>query len=481
MHTAGLTLDLYDAPADLKSIYPTLDEIPEQVKTAHILSSTELEQLPDNAFALVLMSDGNRLRKYACVDEGGTLVNTQYFLLHGHKLPEEAQKTAALNLLTACGWYGIEPPPLLEKVALGVNTLMTAAMAPSLVKTTGSQISNNLAGAAAGGRQVMPVVQQGAVGRMAKSAEASGTSLLPNQGSGDLEGAVARGKPGSSNLSAMKSASTGHLVPGHNGESGDILEQAFGISGTQYQKAPQTPTQALRPHVDVTNKQPPQALGTKVASLHAYASVFPLDDYAQVKSASEYFDANLAAMPPEMRHEFAVQMVSRASSMGVEFSKEAADYGSTCFADDEHLRVALDTRRPFLSKEAAAALDELYAQRAVLGPDQYCSVLVEFDKVAELDYRYDRSVVDPYASTYGAKQAAKDDTWVNGNDYITKAEIENFAITAPESLRDDYGADFVKDFVKDPWGIFSSLPLPQKRRVARRAGDNSATGMHDVK
>jgi hypothetical protein len=480
MKTAGLILDLYDNPKDLSSIYLTLDEVPEMVKSAQVLSSVELDQLPDTAFALVLMEGESRLRKYACIDGGGTEVNVQYFLLHGHKLPEEAQKTAAANLITACGWYGIEPPPELEKIALGLNGLMTAAMAPSLLKGTHQQISTNMAGASAGGGRVMPLLEQQTLGRMAKSAEASGTALMPSQDAGDLGAAVARGRPGTTNTSAQKSASTGHLVPGHNGEKGDVLEQAFGVAGTQYQKAPQTPVQALRPHVDVTGKQPPKKLETKMASVYAYENVFPLDDYAQVKQASAYFDANLPAMPPSMRHEFAVHMVGRASELGIEFSKEAAAYGSTEFAEDEQLQAALDMRRPFLSKEASAAVDELYAQRAALGPAMYCELLEGIDKVAEIEWRYDRAILDPYASTFGVKVAEAHETWTHANDYVTKKQMESFAVTAALALRDDYGDDFVKDFQKDPWGIFNSLPLPQKVRIARRASDNSATGMHDV-
>ena len=481
MQTAGLILDIYDNPQDLKSIYPSLDVIPEVVKTAQMLSTGELDELPDSTFALVLMNGDARLRKYACVDAGGTQVNVDYFLLHRHKLPLEAQKTAAVNLQTACGWYGLEVPEELEKVALGVNTALTLAMAPSMVKGTGGAIKSNLAAARAVGGQVLPLHHQQQLGQLLKQGEASGTELMPRQDDGDLVTAASRGRPGSSNTSAMKSAAVGHLVKNHGSrEAGETLEMGQGVSGEQYQKAPQTPTQALRPHVNVTDKEPPRKLVTKEAQYSAYAEVFPLDNYAQVKQASAYFDANMSAMPPVMRHVFAANMVARASVMGIEFSKEAAAYGSTTFAPEEQLQVGLLTRRPFLNKEASALLDELYENRALLGPDQYCAALEEFDKLAEIAWRYDRAILDPYASTYGVKLASEEITWVNANDYVTKEQIDNFAVTAAFSMRDDYGDDFVKEFQKNPWSTFMSMPLPQKIRIARRASDNSATGMHDV-
>jgi len=445
MQTAGIVLDLYDNPHDLRAIFPSVDVIPESVKIAHRLSSDELAALPDDAFALVLLDDGDRLRKFACVDEGNTLLNVSYFFLHGHKLPAEAQKTAAENLKVACAWYNIEVPDELEKIALGLSTVMNAAMIPSIVKGTGGQIKDNLQATRMSGGTVMPPHQQHQMSALMKSAELSGTSTMPSQDPGDLSAAVAPGKPGSSNTSVAKSA-------------------------------------GLRPYVDVTGKHATVKEAAAPYEYSAYQGLYPLDSYTQVQAATQYFDDNLRRMPPEMRHEFATNMVKRASALGIEVNDVAAAYGSTTFAPVEQIKVAFDTRRPHLTEKQAAVLDQLFEHRAALGPEQFCSALEEFDKLAQLDWRYDQSVMDPYASTYGVQKTASDegDSWINGNDYITKKQIENYAVTGYHSLKIDYGEEMAKEFKKDPWGIFSSLPVDQKRRLARAAGDNSATGLHDV-
>ena len=482
MQTAGLVLDLYDAPKDLRTIFSSADAVPEQVKEAHVLSSDELGALPDSVFALVLMNGDDRLRKYACIDEGNTMVNMAYFIKHGHKLPEAAQKTAAANFVTACGWYGIEVPEEIEKIALGLGTVANALTLPSVIKGTGGQIRSNLAATHEAGNVVMTPHEQSHVGSLLKRAEASGTSLMPLQDAGDLSSAGARGKPGSSNTSVAKSAGAGHLVQGHGGEVASELETTRGTAGEQYDSAPQTPVQSLRPHVSVLNGKPPKKLVEKTAEHCALAGVFPLDSYTQVQAASLYFSENYRSMDPDMRHEFATNMVKRASAMGIAYSAEAAAYGATTFAEDAQIKVAFDTRRQFLTEKQAALLDTIYDHRAALGPDKFCEVLSEFDKLAGIDWRYDRAVLDPYLSTYGLQKTASDegDSWMNGNDYITKRQIENYAITAPITIADDYGKDFLKEFQKDPWGIFNSLPVDQKRRIARAAGDNGATGLHDV-
>jgi len=118
---SGLVLDIYDDPKGdiLKSVFPTLESVPGLVKEAHQLTQEDRDRLPDDAFALILEQGGSELKKFATVDAGNTALSVEYFLKTGHKLPVEAQKVAAHNLCVACGWFGIEPPEELQKVAQG--------------------------------------------------------------------------------------------------------------------------------------------------------------------------------------------------------------------------------------------------------------------------------------------------------------------------------------------------------------------------
>lgn len=457
MKTAGIILDLYDNPGDIKAFFPSSDVVPESIKTAHLLTLEELNRLPDDAFAVVLLNGEDRLRKYACIDQGNTELSVAYFVKHGHKLPVEAQQVAAENLAIACEWYGIEVPDILQKHAF-LNAAMTALTAPALVKGTAGKVRDNVAAVRAGDGVVTPRQQQ-AVGAMMKGAEVSGTSLAPSQPLGDLSAAGAR-KPSQSNTSAMKSAA----------------------AGEQYESAPQMKMRVFKPHVDVTGKEPPKVLTEKKASLHAYKGVYPLDTHAQVKTASQYFEENYRAMPFDMKREYAAALVKRASAIGVAVSDYARSCGADGYAPASQLRAAIDNRLLFVDEKQASVLSELVSYREHLKPDAYCNALSEFDKLAEIDHRYGRYLMDPVESTYGFDKAAQDDanSWVNGNDYITKQQIEQYAVTALRTLTDDYGADFAKEFKKDAWAVFNSMPLEQKRRLARAAGDNSATGMNDV-
>lgn len=141
METSGLILDVYDDFKGnvLRSLYPTSEAIPDFVKTAQVLSAEDRQRLPDDAFALVMQNGEAVLRKFACIDEGNTVLSVQYFLQNAHKLPEEAQKTAAQNLVTACGWYDIAVPEPLSKIADITGTTCMPYQAPTDKKVGGEK------------------------------------------------------------------------------------------------------------------------------------------------------------------------------------------------------------------------------------------------------------------------------------------------------------------------------------------------------
>lgn len=115
-------IDFYDDPQGevLRSKLPA-DKVPEFIKTAHFITEQDQDRLPDDVYALVMVDRTHKMRKFACVDKGNTALSVIYFLENRHYLPEEAQKIAAANLITACGWYDMQPPVQLLKAAEDVR------------------------------------------------------------------------------------------------------------------------------------------------------------------------------------------------------------------------------------------------------------------------------------------------------------------------------------------------------------------------
>ncbi len=158
---SGLVLDIWDDQENEILPHIGLEGIVKNASISMQKVTPELcEKLPDDLFALVLHDGDVTLRKFACIDSGHTAVNVGYFLKTGHKLPVEAQKLAAQNLVKACGWYDIEPPVELAKVALGLGTLAMGAMVAPGMMTASKQ---NLAAVKGAGGQIVTPMQRDAI------------------------------------------------------------------------------------------------------------------------------------------------------------------------------------------------------------------------------------------------------------------------------------------------------------------------------
>jgi hypothetical protein len=437
---SGLILDVYDDydGSVLREVYPTFDGIPSIVKEAQSLSAEELRTLPDDVFALVLLNNGESLRKFACVDAGGTRLSVEYFLKNAHKLPVNAQQTGAENLVTACGWYGLEVP---EKLAGIAGTALTALTAVPIIKGTASGIKSNMANVRAGESGGMGVVPPG----MPKMGEASGTTLMPNQPPASL---------------AVTPAKT-------------VIQKTARL---------------MHPTVDVSGSEPAAVVTEKKASIFAIPSEgkYPLETYEQVKTASDWFGRYNDHLSPAKRREFASNFMKRAEELGIEpANADLRRYGSNDFASEAEIKAAFDARRLEIAhnEEALTLLGavEKVARTRVwrdadsvvqLGPEQICSLVEEFDKVAGINYHYD-TVPDPFYTVYGcSKTAEKDDAaWSDqiANDYVTREDLERLSQIGAFSVKTTFGSDFQEEFLKDPVGMYKSLPRVQKKMLIRMA------------
>jgi hypothetical protein len=469
VQTSGLVLDVYDDTGGdvLRALFPTFDALPPVVKTAHSLSPDDRERLHDDAFALVLLSGEHKLRKYACVDAGHTLLSTAYFLANAHKLPAEAQKVAAANLHEACGWFGLEPPEALEKLALGVGTALTALTAVPTIKGTAQQVKGNLAATraleGAGHNVVTPQMRA----EVLKLGELSGTDAMPSSK------ATEAAKPPAKAVVA-KTASVGHLVQGGHAPHPRSERGAAPENNEHVMHGPQP----ARPRVvDVTHAERPRRTVEKKATLCALGDRYPLDSYAQVKAASAYFDEYGVRLTPEDRRSFCLALVKRADALGIAVSHDARKYGAETYAPLEEIKIAHDARATLLAdpSPARALLGALFEKRAELGPELFCAALAELDAAAGLSFHYDRDVPDPYYSTFGfAKRAAFRE--VIGNDVVDDDGLRRLAREQAKTLQETFSEEFLTAFQKDPVGIFESLPRDQKIVLMRMASD-TVTGV----
>lgn len=519
MKTAGVVFDFYDDPSGelVKTAFPTASDLPEFVKTAHILSPEERDVLRDEAFALIMSNEGKVLRKFACVDAGNTLLSCLYFEENAQRLPEEAVKVAALNLASFCNDFGFEPTDFVKMAAAGHSRTRDSMRQPIVGDEADWAARTNLVsirGGADSGR-VIPTANQmktaasnavkGAIRGAALGTAAAGAAYLgkklmgTEKKAGLLNVYVVRQNevpqeinldshhklnPGSKPKGKKKAAEAlggGAVLTDDKKDNGvksknpDLQKktappadkntfavgQGQGDLEVNYKSLPKIAT-----IVDVSGKTPVHRFEKRASARHALNdSRYPLDSYADVKAAVAYFNDNQHMMAGSDRHEFAVKTASRADELGIETGELLSRYGSTEYSPDLEAHIA--------SRKAAAenykeAYNVLLEKRAEVEPEAFVELLKKVDEAAGLNWYYDGAVTDPYLATFGGKEKSANASWQwDGDERLTAEKLAG--LSNSEEFKNSFGSDITSEFAKDPIAIFDSMPAPTKAIMARLA------------
>jgi hypothetical protein len=407
-------LDFYDdlEGETLKKRVTDFNSLPDFVKTAEQLSPDTRNQLPDDVYALVMLDGGQKMRKYACTDKGNTTLSVIYFLENHDRLPIEAQKTAAANLITACGWHGLEPPAQLTKIAL-----IGAAM--------------------------------------------------------NVVGAIDAAKQGKENLAKMKARMGKGPAAGMEPMK---VSELTGSDVMPYSPEPEKKKLAsLHPHVDVTGMHPPQKVEHKQASQHFClikegSPRYPIDTATEVEKAAEYFVNYGDRFTPFERHRYCTNLTKRAEALGMQMPDVVRKYGSAGY--DPNVKLAIAQRRRFFHEGTSeyGLVNELMDKCAAIIPETFVVMLEQFDRRTGLADRWGNGVDDPYFSVFGFEKRANW-SFTYANDHVNEDQLRKLS-TEPirrEQLKRRFGCDMAEEFEADPIKIFDSLPLEHKRILMHMA------------
>lgn len=436
---AGVTLDHYDDGGEtLKRIFPTVESLPDVIKTASIQPP---EKLPNEQYALVATDSGHVLRKFAMNDAGTTAMSVIYLLEHGSKLPDPAIKMAANRLVDACGRFGILAPRQLLKMA-GVEQLSPLQQALQMHEAQETPEQEALEQAT--GMEANPdaIVGEGPAGFMPDA------NINPEL------------------LAAAQMQQQQQLMPEQF-----PLEQAFGDE--------------VRP-VDLTGQAPaPKLASPRPRADEDYAVVlsdgrrlYPIDSWDNVKLAHQYFEENERRMDPAVRHQFAERLATKAASIGYLLPGSIQEAGATTYADEGHLKAALEMRKVAFRRGSAEHefLDELFEKRAAIEPATYAECIRRFDVMNGIDRAWDTGFLDPWSSTFGLEKKANKVVWEDGAERVTEGELQNLSTNGSIPLQTVFTPIFAAEFQKDPVSVFESMPLAQKRVLARMAVDVGSQG-----
>jgi hypothetical protein len=496
MHT-GSIIDFYDDPNGfVLKTKMAAEQVPAFIKTAQYLGDVQREALPDDVFALVMLDQGAKLRKYACVDKGNTAMSVIYFLENKDKLPEEAQKVAAANLLTACAWHDLEPPAPLMKTA-GIGAMVNLGMGGLLMKDRVASGATRHAKAMA--KPMMP-----------KVGDLTGSNIMPL--SNDTEktamhpalkaGLIAAGVAGPATAGALMykmgpggrkqiasevrdprlySNVRGALtledrekrVAAHKG-----LKKSDGsvLSAMKAGFLREKRSSAMDPYVDVTGKSAPEQFEKvahqRFALVKEGQSRFPIDTYGDVLEADRWFNDHGESLHPEERRSMCTKLAARAEEIGCKITDYVRKYAGVGYAPDGEVKVAVSTRMQYFQEDSPERdmLNGLMNKYAHVSPDVFCEAVRQFDEATGLDYHWDTGVYDPWYTTYGFVKTAEWEFSTHG-DKINEERLKQVVNASYPYIKEKFGDDMADSLKKSPVQIFDSLPLDTKRIIMRMAND----------
>jgi len=496
----------------VKSAFPSFRDIPDFVKTAARLSESEIDTLPDDQFALVLLDSGNKFKKYATVDAGNTALSVLYLLKQAHLLPKDAVKIAACNLIEACNLHGLDIPAELIKAAqegMGVSGMSQQPYGK------GSKVQKKMPedppkesrenpllghGDAAWfdveertNREGTPGVNFVTIPAFSPKEKEKTASLASNFMDSDEPYAVFRRPDGHMHIESPTAVHTipfdqfkkthGHVLKSHPHLEVPMDQEMYDqVKGHPiFEKAASAQffgrerSWRESPYYDASGWDPSEHEVGEDAPMPERTLLnekYPVDSFSQVKTASAYFNENWRELHPRERHEYCVKLASRMLELGVEVPAEMERYASVTYAADVDSYVGL--RRQHVPEEYHSSIDLLLEKRAQVKPETFAETLAEFDIMTGLRWEWDAGVPDPWMSTFGPSfQKLADENWRWDKDgtRISQDDLENLARNGHSLLCKTFGADFAKEFSKKPKDVFLSLPEPNKLLVARMASD----------
>lgn len=431
MHLTGVILDIYDDPTVSVLRTKLAGEMPAGLGDSSLLAGEDLAKMPDRLFALVATNGEDVIRKYAMHDAPHVATSIVYFLEKGHLLPGSMQKIAARNLLAACEWYELQAPDELVKVAGILDAGLGLLDVKGRVESTMERSRSTMDGFRA--------AQAGASSEMQKRADLTGTEMMPMSGSiSTWPHPRNTAKPPSSSPS-MKRALWEHA--------GDLT------------------------HHQPTAEKKAEASRFCLASEKRY----PIDSYVQAKLASAYFDEHWSKFSLDERREYAVNLSTRLDELGMSSTDNINKYAGHEYGP--HIEVELLARiRNYEGTGSEEGYQVLMEKRAMTPPHVMVEMLHELDGMSGADQVYGRATGfrDPFQAVYG--KVAEDKTmwsWSENNDYVNGDMLNDLALNRYPSLDRAFGLDVRKSFQKDPIGVFTSMPDPQKVIIARLAADGS--------
>lgn len=211
---------------------------------------------------------------------------------------------------------------------------------------------------------------------------------------------------------------------------------------------------------------------------YAIDGKYPIETKDQLSKTAAYFDKYLVRFHPKDRVKIAATMEKRAHELNVYLDNPWIKNYSRAFVKGAEVspdfNKNIEMRKHACGGKSFKFNDKIVKMEDILekivtkvndtNPYETVDSLFEFDKIAEIEYQWDKTIVDPVMTVFGSLNNPEYDAEKIAGD-ITDYQLKKMAYDEKETtkLSEVFGKTFVKEFTKNPVDAVSMLGGMEKQ------------------
>ena len=211
---------------------------------------------------------------------------------------------------------------------------------------------------------------------------------------------------------------------------------------------------------------------------YALPGRYPLFHEGHIKQATSYFEEYHKNFAASERHEFATNVLQRASELGVDVSSPEFEplkkTAGTAFGDRVEAQINLRRKIVDGDVDATVNLEKVAMAKDQIDASKFACLLAAWDIENSMDRLYGKTLVDPYEATYDTISKEAGYVWEDSKsgETLTGSELEKAASDKYDKIKGYFGETLANSLKKHGSQIFESLPIDAKSVIAKIAKGN---------
>lgn len=213
---------------------------------------------------------------------------------------------------------------------------------------------------------------------------------------------------------------------------------------------------------------------------------YPVRNIQEMETADNYFVAHRYDFSSPDRRQYAQELSYAMKTAGLDVPERLLEYTGP---RRDSISAGISFRKTNSPEVFHSRLDNIEKISSYASDEEVLNRLDRIDHEIGINRRY-HIVPDPVQTLFMSEKTAMlaDAVWRGDTDSLRQSKLENWVQSEHyfETMKKHFPVDMVNGIREDPWPVFSSLPDPHKKIIARMCNDTeigarpAGQSMYDV-